>query len=275
MLTPAVVFVNGARLDDLQSPVSLRAGPNPILVRYDQAGRGYIVVKHNEPDFEPPERTPLAMTWFNDPSVIRFDVHAGMQPAEWFRFTAPPGFHSMTVKARGTVEAWAAGQPLRAAGQGRFEAVTPLPRAAVVALRVIPETGFSRAAVFPDPIRLDCGSGSAVLGDWSQAGVLECYSGGAWYRKVITLTEEQAGAPITLDLGDVVATAEVRVNDQLAGIRVAPPWRVDISKQVRAGENRIEVLVLNTLANHYRTIPTRYRGSTRSGLLGPVRLEIE
>jgi hypothetical protein len=34
-------------------------------------------------------------------------------------------------------------------------------------------------------------------------------------------------------------------------------------------------LVFNTLANHYQTIPTRYRGSTKSGLLGPVRLYIE
>ena len=274
VLTPAAVFVNGARLDDLQSPVSLRAGPNPILVRYDRAGRGYFVVKHDEGDSKSPKRTPLATTWFDDPSVIRFDVHAGAQPAEWFRFTSPPGLHSMTVNARGTVEAWAAGQPLRAVGQGRFEAVAPLPHA-VVAMRVMPETGFSGAAVFPDPIRLDCGRGSTVLGDWSQTGVLECYSGGAWYRKIIMLEEEQAGAPVTLDLGDVVATAEVRVNGELAGIRVAPPWRVDISKQVRAGENRIEVLVFNTLANHYRTIPTRYRGSTRSGLLGPVRLDIE
>jgi hypothetical protein len=274
VLTPAAVFVNGARLDDLRSLLSLRAGPNPILVRYDQAGRGYFVVKRDEVVAKPPQRTPLAMTWFDDPSLIRLDVHAGMQPAEWFRFTAPPGLHSMTIKARGTVEAWAAGQPLRAAGQGRFVAVTPLPHAAVVALRVMPETGFSGAAVFPDSIRLDCGRGSVVLGDWSQVGVLECYSGGAWYRKVIKLTEEQAGASSTLDLGNVVATAEVRVNGRLAGIRVAPPWRVDISEQVSTGENRIEVLVFNTLANHYQTIPTRYRGSTKSGLLGPVRLYI-
>lgn len=274
VLTPAAVFVNGARLDNLQSPLSLRAGPNPILVRYDQAGRGYFVVKRDEADSKPTKRTPLAMTWFDDPSVIRFDIHAGTQPAEWFRFTSPPGLHSMTINARGTVEAWAAGQRLRADSQGRFEAVAPLPHATVVAMRVLPETGFSGAAVFPDPIRLDCERGSAELGDWSQAGVLECYSGGAWYRRTITLTEEQADAPGTLDLGDVVATAEVRVNGQLAGIRVAPPWRVDISKLLKAGENRIEVLVFNTLANHYRTIPTRYRGSAKSGLLGPVRLDI-
>jgi hypothetical protein len=278
MLTPAAVFVNGAQLEDLQAMVSLRAGPNPILVRYDTAGRGFLVVKQDKEDkvdSQPQKRTSLAMTWFDDPSVIRFDVYAGTQPAEWFRFTSPPGLHSMTVTARGTVEAWANGQPLRAAEQGRFEAVVPLPRAAVVALRVTPETGFSGAAVFPDPIRFDCRRGSVLLGDWSQAGVLECYSGGAWYRKDVTLAAEQASARISLDLGDVVATAEVRVNGQPSGIRVAPPWRVDISKQVRAGENRIEVLVFNTLANHYRTIPTRYRGSPKSGLLGPVKLDIE
>jgi gluconolactonase len=49
---------------------------------------------------------------------------------------------------------------------------------------------------------------------------------------------------------------------------------VDISKQVKPGENRIEVLVFNTLANHYLTIPTRYRGEPTSGLLGPVTLRV-
>jgi hypothetical protein len=37
---------------------------------------------------------------------------------------------------------------------------------------------------------------------------------------------------------------------------------------------RSEVCVYNTLANHYTTIPTQYRGSTLSGLLGPVQLEM-
>jgi hypothetical protein len=88
----------------------------------------------------------------------------------------------------------------------------------------------------------------------------------------VTLTREQAAASLVLDLGRVVATAEVRVNGKLSGIRVAPPWTVDVSRQLRAGENRIEVLVYNTLANHYLTIPTRYRGDLTSGLLGPVAL---
>jgi hypothetical protein len=36
---------------------------------------------------------------------------------------------------------------------------------------------------------------------------LNCYSGGAWYRKNVTLTPEQARGGITLDLGKVVSSA--------------------------------------------------------------------
>jgi hypothetical protein len=179
----------------------------------------------------------------------------------------------MTVTAKGAVEAWADGQPMNDQGNGRFETGAELPHAAVVALRVMPETGAAGAAALPEPIRLDCGRGLATTGDWSKMGALECYSGGAWYRKTVSLTAEQARGAVILDLGQVVATAEVRVNGQLAGIRVAPPWKVDITGQIRTGENRIEVLVFNTLANHYLTIPTRYHGDLTSGLIGPVKIQ--
>ena len=51
------------------------------------------------------------------------------------------------------------------------------------------------------------------------------------------------------------------------------PWKQNIAGYVHPGESRIEVLVYNTLANQYQTIPTRYRGSPESGLIGPVRIE--
>jgi len=273
ILTPAAVYLNGSPIADLGQPVTLRAGSNPILVRYDRAGRGYFVLKRDGVASEPPRRTPLAMTWFDDSAVLPFDLYAGAQHPEWFRFVVPPGFRAMTVTAKSRVETWADGRKMRDAGMGRFEAAEPLTRASVVALRVAPATGARGAGIFPEPIRLDCGPGITTLGDWSKVGALECYSGGAWYRKTFSLTPEQASRDITLDLGKLVATAEVRVNGQLAGIRVAPPWRVDISKQIKAGENRIEVLVYNTLANHYVTIPTRYHGEITSGLVGPVTLE--
>ncbi len=71
------------------------------------------------------------------------------------------------------------------------------------------------------------------LGDWSKLGILHNYSG---------------------------------------GVRVVPPWRADISDVVRPGRNELEVVVYNTLANHYQTIPSFYKGDPASGLFGPVRL---
>ena len=78
-----------------------------------------------------------------------------------------------------------------------------------------------------------------------------------------------------LDLGRVNSTAEVRVNDRPAGLRMARPYTFDLSGLLREGENTIEVKVRNTLANHYSVgYPTKfvYDGQTVSGLLGPVRL---
>jgi hypothetical protein len=274
VLTPAAVFLNGKPIKNVTEPVSLQSGANPILIRYDHAGRGYFVLKRDEPDANLNERTPLSMTWFDDPSVIRFDVYAGEKPAEWFRFTAPPGLRAMTVTVQGAVEAWANGQPMSITGEGRFEVETPLSRAAVVALRVRPNTGFSGAAVFPEPVRLECGTGIIPLGDWSKMGALECYSGGMIYRKHFALSAEQTAGQVVIDLGRVCATAEVRINGQTAGVKIAPPWTVDISKLVKSGKNQIEVIVYNTLSNHYSTIPTRYRGPLDSGLIGPVSIQI-
>ncbi len=140
-------------------------------------------------------------------------------------------------------------------------------------MRIEQERGCYGGAALPEPIALECDSGSIAVGDWSAGSVLESYSGGAWYHKTVSLTSEQIRNKVLLNMGDVVATAEVHINGQLAGIRVAPPWKVDVSEFVKPGENRVEIIVYNTLANHYLTIPTRYRGSLRSGLIGPVSLE--
>jgi hypothetical protein len=78
-----------------------------------------------------------------------------------------------------------------------------------------------------------------------------------------------------LDLGDLSATAEVRVNGISAGVLSAPPWRMDVTELVQVGTNTLVIQVANTLANHYSVgIPTPYAfpHQTRSGLFGPVRL---
>ncbi len=77
---------------------------------------------------------------------------------------------------------------------------------------------------------------------------------------------------MTLDLGRVIATAEVHLNGSKVGVRVAPPWRFDVTGLLKPGDNRLDVLVYSTLANHYQTIPSLYRGNPEAGLFGPVRL---
>lgn len=220
----------------------------------------------------------LAMRWHNDPAILPYDTRPQVaQPAGWYRFRAAPGLRELQVPAAGGARAWINGEPVRGtrtAAGWRFELAGPVQTAAVVALRIEPPRGCYGGAAIPEPIRQVCGAGRMEPGDWSKIDGLTCYSGGACYRRRVTLAAEQISGPVVLDLGNAVSSAEVRVNGELAGIRVAPPWRVDISKQVRPGENRIEVLVYNTLANHYLTIPTRYRGELTSGLLGPVKLEI-
>ncbi|MHB9081567.1 MAG: glycosyl hydrolase [Pirellulaceae bacterium] len=216
--------------------------------------------------------SPLATRWYRDVSVLPFDTRMqDPRPAGWYRFTAPPGLRAMTMTARGQARAWADGQELVRADRNRFVVTNPSAASVTVAVRIEQERGFTGGAALPEPIALDCGPGVMALGDWSLIDGLASYSGGAWYRKTVTLNPEQITSSVILDLGNVVASAEVHINGQLAGVRVAPPWTMDVSKFIGSSENRLEILVFNTLANHYLTIPTRYRGSAVSGLLGPVR----
>ncbi|MGI6572239.1 MAG: glycosyl hydrolase [Fermentimonas sp.] len=90
-------------------------------------------------------------------------------------------------------------------------------------------------------------------------------------------TKEKDGKPcwnmVVLDLGEVVATCEVKVNGESAGILISPPYRLDITPFLSNGkEVEIEVLVYSTLSNHYQTIPTPYRGDPKAGLIGPVAI---
>ena len=97
------------------------------------------------------------------------------------------------------------------------------------------------------------------------------------YRRTFALSEAQGQGNVKLDMGRVNATCEVHVNGRKAGIRLVPPYKLDISEFVHAGVNKLEILVYGTLANHYQTIPTpaHYRRPTPAGLIGPVQLVVE
>jgi hypothetical protein len=280
-LSPTVVYLNGNPVSGMSTGFKLDPGPNPLLLRYDAPGRGHFVILKKDAPL-PAELTPLSMTWGDLSTRIPFDVRgAEPAPAGWYRFTAPPGLKKMTVRANGKLQVWVDGLelPASAVPEGRtirYEiSVKPTPaRRSTVAIRLEQDRGEYGGSGLPEPILLDCGPGLSEAGDWSRGSVLENYSGGAWYRKSVKLTPEQVKSGALLDLGEVLATAEIHVNGAKAGILVCPPWKADISEFLKAGDNRIEILVYNTLSNHYLTVPSRYKGSSlRSGLIGPVRLD--
>lgn len=132
-----------------------------------------------------------------------------------------------------------------------------------------------------------------TLTDWTKhpdPGV-QYFSGSASYHKSITLTEKSANgkSPLMLDLGSVKDVAVVRVNGREAGVLWKEPYQIDISKWARAGENQLDITVVNTWNNRIigdlrsdskeRITRTNLTGKFNakmpllsSGLLGPVVL---
>jgi hypothetical protein len=285
-MKPAAMWLNRKLVNGSLKSLPLSKGSNPLLLRYNSAGRGFCVFSTGTvQDPKPVTVGIMKMCWFDMPGLLPFDTRPQeANPAGWYRFTSPPGLREMTFVAHGKVQAWADGREMtvsdikkREGGAHEYKAVVqnPVADAVIAALRIEQERGVYAGEALPEPVALNCGQGEIKLGNWAQQGVLETYSGGAWYRKQLTLTSEQTRRRVTLDLGNLSSSAEVRVNGKPAGIRIAPPWRFDITKLVKPGKNRIEILVLSTLNGHYATIPTRYRGTTVSGLIGPVKMEIK
>lgn len=280
---PAAIYLNNKKISTLSSKLKLNSGSNSLLLRYDTPGRGYYVLENVDAK-ESGERTPLSMKWWNMEDLIAFDVKpANETPVGWYRFTAPPGLKSMTIRAMGKIEVWVDGKAQEVKTNSSDYPATytvvlakSISRESKVAVRIEQIRGYYGGSALPEPILLDCVEGIAQTGNWSNGSVLACYSGGAWYRKTVSLTKKQADSRVIIDLGkEVIATAEVKVNSKSVGILVAAPWKLDISKFVKQGDNKIEILVYNTLTNHFKTIPTNYNTNKtqKSGLLGPVQLE--
>ena len=270
-VAPCAAWLNGAVID--AGRVRLQPGANVLVLAYDPAaaGRTWYLLSSEPPErHQPRPPVDLATRWWQDPRILPLDVRPHeAEPTGWYRFMSPPGLRSLSLPLAGEAEVSAAGVRLASSDGRTWTVDAPSPDPVEVLIRVRHRRGRYAGAAFDGPIRLECGEGRMALGDWSALDGLSCYSGGAWYRCEV---EAPADTEAELDLGEVAGSAEVLVNGQRAGVLVAPPWKLPVGRLLQAGSNRIEVLVCNTLANHYQTIPTRYRGSPRSGLIGPVRL---
>jgi hypothetical protein len=131
-----------------------------------------------------------------------------------------------------------------------------------------------------------------TLTDWSKnsdEGV-KYFSGTATYTKTMLADSAwfQPQSALWLDLGDVKNLADVSVNGKSLGVLWKAPFRIDITKELKAGTNTLEVKVTNLWVNrmigdrqpnaqrqYTFTSPTFYKADSPllpSGLIGPVRI---
>jgi hypothetical protein len=91
------------------------------------------------------------------------------------------------------------------------------------------------------------------LTDWKDHADegIRYYSGTAIYRKTVTIPADQlGGAPrLWLDLGQVAIAAVVVVNGREVGTLWKPPFTIEVTEALKAGDNALEIRVTNTWAN--------------------------
>jgi len=269
-------------------PVTLHRGLNAVLLRIVQP-KGATVSVHAAfvdpdavPEFDP--YVPL-LRWFREPPVLAQEVTPDEKRVGWFRFTAPPGLTSMRTKVFAEhIQAWIDGNQVlnqavecspeqKESTEIEVSLESPINQCSQIAFRVEMAPTCYAGAVFDEYVSFACETGQIEIGDWCKQG-MECYSGGAIYSTLVTLETIDSDMRIILDLGNVGIVAEVFINGESAGVRMARPYRFDVTDLMKPGANTLEVKVVNTLANHMTSYPTEriHTGQTVSGLLGPVEI---
>ena len=288
-LLPVSIWMNQASFETDKDVVELQPGINQVLLKYNGTGRGYFVFEQKIPVRNWEKPVSLATDWYLNPAVLPYNCHPlGKDKFGWYRFTTPPGSRKMWIQSVVKPEAWLGGiripvQPGQISPVRFADPVTPvweatfpdsLKHSALAALRMAQSPGYYGGAAIAGPVVFECGKGRITTGDLNENGSLRTYSGGMWYRKTIHVSQNQAASgQIVLDLGKVVASAEVFINGKSVGTKIASPWKFDLSGMMKVGENRIEILIYNTLGNHYLNTPSQYIGRTNSGLIGPVSIQ--
>lgn len=85
-------------------------------------------------------------------------------------------------------------------------------------------------------------------GGWETFG-FSYFSGSATYVAECDIAAETIGTPCRLVLDGVCGTVEVEINGGTVEVLAWPPYRVDVTKWLRAGSNLITLTMSNTLAN--------------------------
>lgn len=295
---PQIIFLDGKLID--KDVIKLKKGthrlffaykdiqgrgkePKYIIHRIDDRPRSAVVFVSNKKDFQTETSLQeLAMKWYNYPGLIHFDYYDNNLMVGNYRFLSSPGFRGMHFKAYGDVKCWVDGKQVvlqkSKINKGFYKYNLELDKtyeASVwIEFRIEHFPGFYGGNAFPESIKIFTGKGKITVGDWSKKGILKHYSGGVQYNQKVNFSMSQVQGKMEIDLGEVIATCELFINSKSVGVLINSPFTIDISPYVISGENDVKVIVYNTLSNHYQTIPSAYKGNPISGLLGPVKINI-
>ena len=128
----------------------------------------------------------------------------------------------------------------------------------------------------PDVHHFHPQNGLTQLGNATVPGKLPAFTGTIRYEKTFEFKNLPVQKQMLLDLGRVYETAELRINGQFAGAKIAPPYCFQIDPYLHKGTNTICVDVTNTLAKERgRNLLDRDMVQEPSGLIGPVRILCE
>ena len=130
-----------------------------------------------------------------------------------------------------------------------------------------------------------------TLQDWtaSRNDSVKYYSGAATYSIVFTAPENPGHKTIVIDLGSLTAMAKVNINGNDAGGVWTHPYKLDVTRWVKPGQNELEIEVVNNWMNRLigdQNLPEAERKTwcfvnpyharsalQPSGLFGPVTIQ--
>ena len=148
----------------------------------------------------------------------------------------------------------------------------------------IGESGWSFHGIGlgPDGKQVTVDLQMSKLIDWAQTDNLKAFSGRGTYRTHFTLGQDllRNNQHLLLSLGEVRDVAEIKLNGKAGPTLLLHPYEAAVTELVKAGDNLLEITVVNSLSNAMRSrvaagpawmAPAKTQPRP-SGLLGPVRL---
>ena len=97
------------------------------------------------------------------------------------------------------------------------------------------------------------------------------FSGTVRYEASFEVSEIKKNA--LLDLGKVYEIADVKLNGESIGVKIAPPYIFDISEKMKIGTNNLVIEVTNTLAKSQKDFFSQFAVQEPTGLIGPVLIK--